>query len=321
MAEGVAPDTTTATSPLRVAITGGAGFIGSHVVDHLLAAGHQVRVIDVRRPHRADVAHAPVDIDDVDGLVVALDDIDVVFHLAGVSNVNDAYEHPLDTVAVNVSGTANVWEAARRTNVHRAVLASTVWVYAGADEDRDLDEEAPFNLPGAGHIYTSSKIAAEMIVHNYRELYGVPFTILRYGIPFGPRMREVLLIPRFVRRALDGEPLTINGDGHQFRNYVYIADLAEAHLRVLADVAENEVFNLEGREPVSVCQLVDALQALFDGQLRVEHLPTRAGDYAGREVSAAKAFRLLGWQAHTSFSDGLARYVEWYRTHHEAEVG
>jgi UDP-glucose 4-epimerase len=320
MADDLDPEAGANGSALRVAVTGGAGFIGSHVVDHLVAAGHRVRVLDVRPPHRADVAHAPVDIGDVDGLVHALADTDVVFHLAGVSNVNHAFERPLDTVAINIAGTANVWEAARRNHLRRAVLASTVWVYAGADEDHPLDEEAPFHLPGAGHIYTSSKIAAEMLVHNYRELYGVPFTILRYGIPFGPRMRDELLIPRFVGRAIAGEPLTINGDGRQFRNYVYVTDLADAHLRVLADVAENEVFNLEGREPVSVRQLVDALQVLFDGRLRVEYLPTRAGDYTGREVSAAKAFRLLGWQATTSFEEGLGRYVAWYRAHHDAGV-
>ena len=213
-----------------------------------------------------------------------------------------------------------MWEAARRNHLQRAVLASTVWVYAGADEDRPLDEEAPFHLPGAGHIYTSSKIAAEMVVHNYAELYGVPFTILRYGIPFGPRMRDELLIPRFVGRALAGEPLTINGDGQQFRNWVYVTDLADAHLRILADVGRNEVFNLEGRERVSVRQLVDTLRTLLGEQLEVVYLPARAGDYAGREVSAAKALRLLGWEATTKFEDGLAAYVAWYRAQHDLEV-
>jgi hypothetical protein len=102
-------------------------------------------------------------------------------------------------------------------------LASTVWVYAGAIGPGPFDEETPFHLPGAGHIYTSSKIAAEMVVHNYHELYGQPYTILRYGIPYGPRMRDALVIPQFIRRALEGAPITINGDGSQFRNYVYVA--------------------------------------------------------------------------------------------------
>ena len=307
-------------SGLRVAVTGGAGFIGSHVVDRMVAAGHRVTVLDVRPPHREDVAFTMVDIDDVDGLVAALAGTDVVLHLAGVSNVNDAFDRPLDTVAINIAGTANVWEAARRNHLQRAVLASTVWVYAGADEQHPLDEEAPFHLPGAGHIYTSSKIAAEMVVHNYAELYGVPFTILRYGIPFGPRMRDELLIPRFVGRALAGEPLTINGDGQQFRNWVYVTDMADAHQRILADAGRNEVFNLEGRQPVSVRQLVDTLRMLLGDQIEVEYLPARPGDYTGREVSAAKALRLLGWESTTSFEDGLAAYVAWYRAQHDLEV-
>jgi UDP-glucose 4-epimerase len=235
-----------------------------------------------------------------------------------VSNVNEAFDDPLRTVQVNIAGTANVWEAARRTGLSRAVLASTVWVYAGADEERPLDEEAPFHLPGAGHIYTSSKIAAEMVVHNYADLYGVPFTILRYGIPFGPRMRDELLIPRFVERALTGQPLTINGDGRQFRNWVYVTDLADGHLRALGAAGCNQVFNLEGREPVTVRQLADTLRELLDRDVEVEHLPARAGDYLGRSVSAAKARDLLGWEATTSFRDGLDAYVAWFRSVHPA---
>ena len=230
-------DDESSTERLRIAVTGGAGFIGSHVVDGLIDAGHDVTVLDVRRPHRDDIAFAWLDVSDIEALTGAFAGLDVVFHLAGVANVNDAFERPLTTVDINIAGTANVWEAARRNHVGRTVLASTVWVYAGAKGDGPFDEETPFHVPSAGHIYTASKIAAEMIVHNYAELYDVPFTILRYGIPFGPRMRDELVIPQFVRRALDGEPLMINGGGGHFRNYVYVLDIADAHLRALGPVA------------------------------------------------------------------------------------
>jgi UDP-glucose 4-epimerase len=300
------------TELLHVAITGGSGFIGSNVVDALVAAGHRVTVLDVRPPHRDDVAYVPLDITDVDALTVAFDGVDVVFHLAAVSNINDAFEHPLETVAVNVSGTTNVWEAARRCGVARAVLASTVWVYAGAIGPGPFDEEAPFHLPVAGHIYTSSKIAAEMVVHNYHELYGQPFTILRYGIPYGPRMREALVIPQFIRRALEGTPITINGDGSQFRNYVYVADLCEAHLRALAPAAENEVINLEGTEPITVLRLAETIRSIIGDRVVIEHVPARVGDYGGKEVSAAKALRLLGWAASTPFEEGMRRTIECY---------
>src|SRR5581483_3488448 len=192
---------------MNVAVTGGSGFIGAHVVDALVAAGHDVRVIDRRAPERADVQHCAVDLDDLDALVAATEGADVVFHLAAVADVNDAAADPVAAVDVNVGGTARVWEACRRNNVRRAILASTVWVYGGAEGDGDLDENAPFQLPQAGHLYTASKLASELVVHSYHEMYGQEFTILRYGIPYGPGMRDSLVISRFVRMALDGDPI------------------------------------------------------------------------------------------------------------------
>ena len=297
-----------------IAVTGGSGFIGSHVVDHLLAAGHAVRVLDVRPPHRPDVAFTETDIVDIDRLTDALRGIDVVFHLAGVSNINDAFARPVETIRINVDGTANVWEASRRAGVGRAVLASTVWVYAGATGPGPFDEETPFHLPSAGHIYTSSKIAAELIVHNYRELYGQPFTILRYGIPYGPRMRDELVIPAFVRRALAGQPITINGDGSQYRNYVWISDLADAHVRALAPAAQNQVFNLEGAERVSVRRLAETIRDVIGDHVEIVCGPPRPGDYGGKDVSADKAARVLGWSATTSFETGIRDFVDQYRS-------
>jgi UDP-glucose 4-epimerase len=297
---------------MRIAVTGGSGFIGSHVVDRLIDAGHTLFVLDTRPPHRPDVTYRQVDLSDLGGLVQATRDIDVVFHLAAVSNVNDAYDHPVGTVRINVTGTVNVFEASRRNGVQRTVLASTVWVYAGAQGDAPLHEDAPFHLPSAGHIYTSSKIASELIAHNYNELYDTPFTILRYGIPFGPRMREQLVIPRFVQMALDGKTITVHGDGSQFRNYVYVEDLADAHVLALSEDAENDVFNLEGAEPITIRRITEAIRDCLQIPLSVEFGEVRPGDYAGKEVSAEKAKRVLGWEPTTGFEEGMQRYVDWY---------
>jgi UDP-glucose 4-epimerase len=296
---------------MRISVTGGSGFIGSHVVDDLVEAGHDVQVLDPRPAHRDDVATLPVDILDLDELVVATKGQDVVFHLAAVSNVNDAFDDPVHAVNANIGGTTNVWEACRRNEVGRAVFASTVWVYAGAVGD-EVDEDSPLSPATAGHVYTSSKIAAEMIVHNYFDLYGQPFTILRYGIPFGPRMRDELVIPRFVRAALTGESIHIEGDGSQYRNYVYIDDLAHAHVLALGEAAENEVFNLEGTEPVSIRRIAETVLKILDRPMDIEFTNARQGDFAGRTVSAAKARRVLGWEPRVSFDEGLRRYVEWY---------
>ncbi len=267
---------------MRIAITGGSGFIGSHVVDRLIDAGHTLFVLDTRAPHRPDVTYRQVDLSDLGSLVQATRDIDVVFHLAAVSNVNDAYEHPVGTVRINVTGTVNVFEASRRNEVGRTMLASTVWVYAGAHGDAPL------------------------------ELYETPFTILRYGIPFGPRMREQLVIPRFLRMALNGETITVHGDGSQFRNYVYVEDLADAHVLALSGDAENEVFNLEGGEPITIRRVTEAIRDTLGIPVSVEFGETRPGDYAGKEVSGEKVKQVLGWVPTTKFEDGMRRYVDWY---------
>jgi UDP-glucose 4-epimerase len=297
---------------MKVAVTGGSGFIGSHVVDKLVAAGHQVVIIDRRAHNRTDAVLRDVDITDLSGLVRAMRGCDAVFHLAGVSNVNDAYADPVATIDINVTGTARVWEAARRNQIGRAVLASTVWVYAAATGEDAAAEDTPLTVTGTEHIYTASKLAAEVVVTSFGELYGQSYTILRYGIPYGPRMREELVIPRFMRAALAGETLTINGDGLQFRNYVYVEDLADAHLLLLDGRGDNQILNLEGPAPVSIRQVAEVVRSLVDPDLLIEFLPSRPGDYAGREVSAEKASRLLGWRATTPFEEGMRRYIEWW---------
>jgi UDP-glucose 4-epimerase len=297
---------------MRIGVTGGAGFIGSHVVDRLAAAGHDVVVLDTRRPHRVDVGFRRVDITDLASTQRGVHGCDAVFHLAAVADVNDGYRRPAEAVAVNVGGTANVWEAARRCGVGRVVLASTVWVYGASPDPDPVDEEATFDLARAGHVYTATKLASEAVAHSYRELYDVPFTILRYGIPFGPRMRDSLVIARFVRMAVAGELITIQGDGSQFRNYVYVEDLAAAHVLALDASAENEVFNLEGPDRVTVRRIVEAVRAAVGVHVGVEFVPARAGDYAGRTVSAEKARRVLGWAPGTPFEEGVRRYVEWW---------
>ncbi len=301
---------------MRVGVTGGSGFIGSHVVDHLLAAGHDVVVLDHRvQPHRKDVGFEDVDILDAASLVSATKGMDVIFHLAAVSNVDYAFRYPVYTVNLNVLGTTHVLEAARANAIRQVVFASTVWVYTGTRGSGVLDEESPFYLPDAGHVYTSTKIAAEMIIQNYGSLYGQNFTILRYGIPYGPRMREELVIPIFVRRALAGEPLTIRGSGEQYRNYVYIDDLAHAHLLVLGNEhAYRQVYNLEGKDPITIRMVAETVREVIGGHIRVETTEQRSGDYEGKIASAEKAAREIGWKPTVDFADGMRRYIEWYRT-------
>ena len=298
----------------KAVVTGGSGFIGSHVVDALVEAGHQVTVVDHRvSPHRRDVGFEDVDLMDFPSVLAATRGAEHVFHLAAVANVNYAFKYPVYTTALNVVGTANALEAARLNGARRFYLASTVWVYNGSPDNQVVDEATPFYLDGAGHIYTSTKMASEMVCHNYGHLYGVPFTVLRYGIPYGPRMREELLIPVFLRKALAGEPLSVAGRGDQYRKFVHAGDIARGHVLAMADAAANQTYNLEGRRKVTVLEVAEGVRQLVGEQVRIEFGPERPGDFGGKDVSGAKAERELGWTPRVDFADGLRETVAWFR--------
>ncbi|MFD9690618.1 NAD-dependent epimerase/dehydratase family protein [Kitasatospora sp. NPDC059146] len=305
---------------MRIAVTGGCGFIGSHVVDHLIAAGHEVLAVDTTDQYlNPDAEHARLDILDLPALTSALAGSEVVYHLAAMADVEQVSADPVRAVRTNIDGTEAVLEAARRSGLSRTVLASTVWVYGAALTDdqldggeQELDEHVPIELEHSGHLYVATKLAAEMLVHSYRELYGQHFTILRYGIPYGPRMRDELVVARFVQAALEGRPITIAGDGRQSRNFVYVEDLADAHVRALSPAAEDQTFALEGSTAVSVRDIADTVDRLL-GPVTIEHIDGRKADYTGRRISSAQAKRLLGWSPRTQFADGVHRYADWYR--------
>lgn len=296
---------------MRIGVTGGSGFIGSHVVDALVAAGHDVVVLDPRPPHRPDVSHAAVDLMDGQAITAATAAMDVLFHLAAFADVNDVVRDPVGAVDLNVGGTARVLEAARRNGARRVVLASTVWVYSSAPGLTEVDESTRFAVEAARHIYTSSKLAAEMLCHDYWNMHQLPFTVLRYGIPYGPRMRPTLVIPIFVRKALAGEPLTVAGDGSQHRKFVYVEDLARAHVLALNERAVNQTYNLDGREKITILRIAETVQRLTGSRRPIEFVPARGGDYAGADVSSEKARADLGWEPAVDFEEGMRRTVPW----------
>jgi UDP-glucose 4-epimerase len=298
---------------MRIGITGASGFIGSHVVDALAAASHDVVVIDIRPPHRDDVAFRVASVLDGPGLIEACEGIDVLYHLAAVADVNDVVADPAGAMELNVTGTLRALEAARLTGIKRLVLASTVWVYSSAQpSDSDsVDEDAGMHIAAARHIYTTSKIAAEMLCHDYWSMHKVPFTILRYGIPYGPRMRFSLVMPVFVRKALRGEALTVSGDGSQHRKFVYVEDLARGHVSALDDTAVNQTYNLDGSEKVTILRIAETVLRLTGGRSQIEFMPARAGDYTGRDVSSEKARRELNWEPQVDFEEGMKRTVPW----------
>lgn len=293
-----------------VAITGGSGFIGSHVVDALLGAGHKVRVLDPVAPHRSDAEWVPVDILDTEALTETVQGMDAVFHLAAMADVNHVFERPVESVTLNVAGTASVLEAARLAQAGRVILASTVWVYA-ATRGYLVDESTPFDPETDRHLYVSTKVASEMMCRDYKTLYGRPFTVLRYGVPYGPRMRDNCVAAAFFKRAFRGEPLRIDGDGTQERFLVYVEDLARAHVLALSSAAENRTYNLDGDQPVSIREIAEAVKDLA-GNVTVEFGPSRPGDLKARIVKTDRARDELGWVPQVAFEEGMRRTHEWY---------
>jgi UDP-glucose 4-epimerase len=312
MAEPISETAAGPPEALDVLVTGGSGFIGSHVVDRLLATGHRPRIFDLHRSPHHPPSTVPLvrgDLGDLRRLRKAMRGCDAVIHLAAAADVGLVEAAPVAAEEHNSRGTLHVLEAARREEVGRVVYASTIWVYS--DTEGDLMEESVALAPPA-HLYTATKLAGELYCRAYQELYGIEHTILRFGIPYGPRARPAGVLPRFVSRALAGEALTVAGDGLQSRRYVYVEDLADGVARGLAPVAANRVYNLAGGEDTSVIELAGTVRELV-GDIDIVHGPGRNGDFSGAPVSAERAEQELGWTPSTSLREGVRRYVAWHR--------
>jgi len=294
---------------VKVLVTGGAGFIGSHVVDKLLVHGHEPRILDlVPSPHHGtDVDTLVGDLCDRDVAREAVAGCDAVVHLAAMADVDEVAKDPARTDEVNVRGTHVMLEAARAAALQRFVYASTIWVYGDASGPAAVDEDAPLGLPK--HFYTATKIAGEMYTSSYGELYGLEWTILRFGIPYGPRARPTAVVPAFTAKALAGQPLTIAGDGTQSRRFVYVEDLADGVARSLIPAAANRVYNLVGRENTSVRAIARTVRDIV-GDVKIVHIEGRAGDLRGGNISGERAAAELGWEPTTPFAEGVRRYVD-----------
>ena len=235
--------------------------------------------------------------------------VDAVIHLAAVADVKDVLQDPVYAENVNVRGTLHVLEAARRSEVKRVIYASTTWVYSDCEQE-SVNEETL--IPPPRHLYTATKLAGESYCRAYTELYGLEHTIVRFGIPYGPRAREGAVIPIFVSKALQGEPLTLAGDGRQFRKFVYVEDLAEGTVLALKPRAKNRIYNLDGSERVSVLKIAETIRD-FLGDIDIVHTEARPGDFPGKEIESRRALEELGWEAVTPFKEGVQRYIQWYR--------
>jgi dTDP-glucose 4,6-dehydratase len=314
------------TSRKRVLVTGGCGFIPSNLIRHLLAAtpydvvsldaltyaGSLDNLADVMGHERLSFVRG--DIRDPELVRDVVAEVDVIVNAAAESHVEKSIrEGGSEFVTTNVEGTQILLDAIRESPVERFVLISSSEVY-GTAERAPMDEEHPLNPRSP---YAATKAGADRLAYSYFVTYGLPIVIVRPFNNYGPYQHPEKVVPRFVTQALRDEPLTIHGDGHASRDWLYVDDDAEAIEAVIAadaDAVAGEVINVATGIDISVAEIAGfVLDVLGKPRSLVTHLPERPGQVDRHIGSTGKAERLLGWRARTSFAEGLERTVAWYR--------
>lgn len=309
---------------MRVFVTGGAGFIGSHVSNVLLKAGHQVTVFDnLSAGHRELVPRGAVfvkgDLKNEARLPGWLAEHDVVIHLAAMVAVPTSVHHPVEFAENNVVNTVRLLESMRIAGVRRIVFSSSATVY-GQPRRLPLSEDDP--LAVQSNPYGATKVSAEAFVAVYQRLYGFDSTILRYFNPYGPNELcepETHLVPNVVRAALADEPVPVFWKGEQVRDYIYVEDLARAHTAVL-DQTGLSYFNVGSEKGVKVKEVMQTVRDILGRPLRIDDLGERPGDVPAVYASSERLHKATGWQAEVGLEDGLRRTIEFFRDRAEVEA-
>ncbi|GIU87305.1 MAG: UDP-glucose 4-epimerase-like protein [Acidimicrobiia bacterium] len=308
---------------MRALVTGGAGFIGSHLVDALVARGDEVRVLDdFFTGSRANLNPAAEvyegSVADEELARRACEGCEVVFHLAAHKAVLRSVEHPLPTDLANTHGTLTVLEAARARGVRRVVYASSSSVYGGT-APVPTREDAP-TVPRSP--YAVSKLAGEHYCRVYHELYGLETVSLRYFNVYGPRQRPdgayAAVVPLFLRALLDGDRPVVHGDGHQARDFTYVTDVVDANLRAASAPASRcagRVYNVARGVETSVLELLAAAARVAGVEAEPEFAPARAGDVRRSRGDAGAAARDLDVRCEIDLETGLARTLDALRRH------
>jgi len=305
-------------------VTGGAGFIGSNIVDALVRRGERVRVLDnLSTGSRANleavadrVDFVEGDLRDPDAVRLAVDGVTYITHQAALRSVPRSVDDPLSSDAVNTHGTLQLLVAAREAGtVRRLVYASSSSVYGDNPTLPKVEEQTPNPISP----YAVSKLAAEYYCRMYTRLYGLETVSLRYFNVFGPRQsphsQYAAVVPLFIRAALRHEPLIVHGDGDQSRDFTYIDNVVEANLLACTTPGVGgEVFNIACNSRHSVLDIARAVERLLGIAVTITHVPARAGDVRHTQASIERAERLMGYRPSVGFDEGMRRTVEWVRT-------
>ncbi len=309
----------------QVLVTGGAGFIGSHLVRGLLDRGDRVRVLDnLSTGSKANLAGLDVEFiegDICDAAVVqeSIKDVDTIFHLAAFISVPGSMEDPLTCYAVNLNGSLNALMQAGQARVRRVVLASSAAVYG--ESESTVTENHPLNPQSP---YAASKLAMEQAAKLFSQSFNLETICLRYFNVYGPRQSPdspyAAAIPKFIEAMLAGEPATIHGDGWQTRDFVYVRDVVEAMLLAAdGDSINGRVFNIAGGISVPIIELVEILKRFFPETPDPVFGPPRQGDLRFSAADISLSERALGYRPRIDLLEGLRITVEWFRSRREVE--
>lgn len=312
---------------MKILITGGAGFIGSHLAGQLASEGHDLTVLDNFDPfyarrakernlesvlRRGGVTLAEADIRSMESVRNALradPGFDVIVHLAARAGVRPSIADPLGYQQTNVAGTQNLLELAHEWGVRQFVFASSSSVY-GVNPDVPWREDDHVLLPISP--YASTKVSGELLGHVYSHLYGIRFIALRFFTVYGPRQRPDLAIHKFARLMLRGEPIPVFGDGSSRRDYTYIDDIiAGIRAAIRYDGSPYEVINLGNDRTVSLAEMIAALEETLGISAKIDRLPPQPGDVPQTRADVGKAGRLLGYHPVTGFREGLRSFAAW----------
>lgn len=310
-----------------ILITGGAGFIGSHVVDRLLKEGRRVLCVDnfdpfydpaLKRRNLADALRNPEfrliegDLRDsaLLGKVLQEEKVDRVIHLAARAGVRPSLQDPGLYADVNIRGTISLLEACRKYEVRRFVFASSSSVY-GNNSKVPFSEDDPVNHPISP--YAATKKGGELLCFTYHHLYGLDVACLRYFTVYGPRQRPEMAIHHFTRSILEGKKISLFGDGSSLRDYTYIDDAVDGTLKASSLEHGYQVYNLGESRTISLSQLIRAIEEVAGKKAVLEHLPDQPGDVKHTFADVRKARERLGYDPRTDIREGLARFVKWYK--------
>ena len=304
---------------MKVVVTGGAGFIGSHLVDRLLRDGHEVRVLDNFATGRrenllrvlGDVEMVEGDIQSYERAHTAVRGMDIVLHHAALPSVPRSIQDPLTTHASNVVGTLNVLLAARDSGVRRVVYASSSSVYGANPVLPKHEELAPLPISP----YAVSKLAGEGYARSFYEVYGLESVVLRYFNVFGPRQSPMsqyaAAIPNFISAFLADEPPRVFGDGNQSRDFTPVENVVEANLRAIESPrGDGRVYNIACGEPIPVNRVLEQLRGLTGKDIQARHEEARPGEVRDSVADLSRSLDELGYRPHVLFEAGLQRTLE-----------